>query len=337
MSLTGEKSLRTRLLNFIHTHKIKQVEVAREAVVHHSTLSLFLQGKIQPNAKTEQNLEQWLERGHLSTPGFPRVGLGKPIETAETKAASQKQQEVKKMIPEDAMKVEEDLVPVRIDLEYEGIRLRENIIWNAGDKLITPEFFAKQVAADNDLPPYFENEIISLIQKAVFAHRKYVPTQPELIKVIELDLRVENVCIKDRFEWDINDPNNVPEEFAIQLCNELGLTNEFMVLIAHSIREQIEGFRREIIEMGGESFANMKKSMRSLIESGQKFVNSSLQKNLQSRVVTEDNYIRSVPVAHNEEDGLALWGPKIEVIDPEDIEKFEKLENRKLRYEKRRR
>lgn len=32
-----------------------------------------------------------------------------------------------------------------------------------------------------------------------------------MIRVIELDLRIENICLKDRFEWDINDPNNVPE------------------------------------------------------------------------------------------------------------------------------
>ena len=35
--------------------------------------------------------------------------------------------------------------------------------------------------------------------------------QQEMLRVIELDLRVENVCFKDRFEWDINDPNNNPE------------------------------------------------------------------------------------------------------------------------------
>jgi len=58
-----------------------------------------------------------------------------------------------------------------------------------------------------------------------------------MIKLIELDLRIDNVSLKDRFEWDINDPKNSPEEFAMNLCNELGLNYEFMVQIAHSIRE----------------------------------------------------------------------------------------------------
>src|SRR5690242_2898492 len=89
-----------------------------------------------------------------------------------------------------------------------------------------------------------------------------MPILPEMIKVIDLDIRVDNVCLKDRFEWDINDPNNVPEvgisciiiltfqEFALNLCNELGLDFEFLNLIAHSIREQIQTYQRQAMERG---------------------------------------------------------------------------------------
>lgn len=36
----------------------------------------------------------------------------------------------------------------------------------------------------------------------------------EMIKTIELDLRIDNIQIKDQFEWDMNEPQNSPEEFA---------------------------------------------------------------------------------------------------------------------------
>ena len=62
--------------------------------------------------------------------------------------------------------------------------------------------------------------------------------------MIELDIRIDNICLRDRFEWDINDSNNNPEEFAYLLTNELGLGNEFAVEIAHSIREQILIYQR---------------------------------------------------------------------------------------------
>jgi len=61
----------------------------------------------------------------------------------------------------------------------------------------------------------------------------------EMLRVIELDIRIDNIYLKDRFEWDINDSNNNPEMFAWNLCEELGLNEEFASRIAHKIREQI--------------------------------------------------------------------------------------------------
>ena len=53
--------------------------------------------------------------------------------------------------------------------------------------------------------------MISSIKKAVSVHKKYIPNSTELIKIIELDIRIDNLCLKDKFEWDINDPTNSPE------------------------------------------------------------------------------------------------------------------------------
>ena len=55
----------------------------------------------------------------------------------------------------------------------------------------------------------------------------------ECVKTLELDIRVDNISLKDRFEWDINDQNNVPEDFAVLLSNELGLNSQFCTLISH--------------------------------------------------------------------------------------------------------
>jgi SWI/SNF-related matrix-associated actin-dependent regulator of chromatin subfamily B member 1 len=52
-------------------------------------------------------------------------------------------------------------------------------------------------------------------------------------------VRIDNICLKDRFEWDISETDNSPEDFAELLCNELGLNTEFVTQIAHQIREQV--------------------------------------------------------------------------------------------------
>ena len=56
---------------------------------------------------------------------------------------------------------------------------------------------------------------------------------------IEIDARVSNICLKDKFEWDISNSENSPEDFAMTLCNELGLGSEFQTQIALQIREQV--------------------------------------------------------------------------------------------------
>ena len=52
-----------------------------------------------------------------------------------------------------------DLIPIRLDVEQEGIRFRENICWNVEESYLSPEQFAKILAEENNLPSSFEHEI----------------------------------------------------------------------------------------------------------------------------------------------------------------------------------
>lgn len=54
---------------------------------------------------------------------------------------------------------------------------------------------------------------LSTLKRYIANYKPYVPQTSELLKVIELDIRIDNICLKDRFEWDINDPKNNPEVF----------------------------------------------------------------------------------------------------------------------------
>ena len=38
----------------------------------------------------------------------------------------------------------------------------------------------------------------------------------------QLNIHVGNISLMDQFEWDISEPENSPEEFAVKLCAELG-------------------------------------------------------------------------------------------------------------------
>lgn len=83
---------------------------------------------------------------------------------------------------------------------------------------MTPEEYAHLLVEENPQLAMFEQNISETIKRAISAHRSYAPKPKECIKVLELDIQSDNVILKDRFEWDINEPRNSPEEFAWELC-----------------------------------------------------------------------------------------------------------------------
>lgn len=153
---------------------------------------------------------------------------------------------------------------------------------------MTPEDYSRLLIEENPQLLMFEQSISDTIKKAVAAHRIYASNPKESIKVLELDVQYDNVALKDRFEWDINEPLNSPEEFAWELCQELQLSSEFCVKIAHQIREQIEYYRRETDELFRVEPLNLKRKTRNLIELSQKANVADFRS-----ATNEHNYLRS--------------------------------------------
>ncbi|KAF8984455.1 SWI/SNF chromatin-remodeling complex subunit [Entomortierella lignicola] len=164
----------------------------------------------------------------------------------------------KAMIEEQAAK-EDVLVPIRLEIDIDGLILRDTFTWNLHETLITPEHFAEVLCEDLQFPvqqfaPQVARSIREQIQDyhlpalstsstppadSVQATQDERPSQ-ELRILIKIDITVANTSLVDQFEWDISCPNNDPEQFAEILASELGLGGEFRTAIAHSIREQVQ-------------------------------------------------------------------------------------------------
>jgi len=52
-------------------------------------------------------------------------------------------------------------------------------------------------------------------------------THDELRILVQLDVSVDSINLRDQFEWDLADPQNSPEAFAAVYCSDLGLPGEF--------------------------------------------------------------------------------------------------------------
>ncbi|UYV82732.1 SMARCB1 [Cordylochernes scorpioides] len=141
----------------------------------------------------------------------------------------------------------EVLVPIRLDMEIEGHKLRDTFTWNKNESVITPEQFAEILCDDLDLPPLsFVPAISQSIrqQMEAFSTDNLLEDQTDQRVILKLNIHVGNISLVDQFEWDMSEKANSPEQFANKLCADLGLGGEFVTAIAYSIRGQLSWHQR---------------------------------------------------------------------------------------------
>ncbi|KAI1824792.1 hypothetical protein F4861DRAFT_538626 [Xylaria intraflava] len=163
----------------------------------------------------------------------------------------------------------EELVPVRLDVDYDKIKLRDTFTWNLHERIVSPELFALQLIEDMGLkPPTIQpvyEEIIKQLHEQLNDFYPFVfsdedaldPELPysawkndEMRILVKLNITIGQHTLVDQFEWEINNPLNSPEEFAASMSKDLALSGEFTTAIAHCIREQTQLFTRSLYSIG---------------------------------------------------------------------------------------
>jgi len=186
------------------------------------------------------------------------------------------------------------------------------------------EYFAKILVEDNQLPSTFENEIINQMTRQISQYKKFEKFEGEILKVIKLDIRFGDIVVNDQFEWDINNTNNDPEDFSINLCADLGLGSEFILPIAHSIKEQILEHQK--------TFMNEKRVYLQMLYNN--FNKNSQKKPIEPNTLIRENLGEINPSTSNNSESVG-WQPTVKKISQVEIQKFEKKEERKFRYTQR--
>ncbi|PGH15464.1 hypothetical protein AJ79_02441 [Helicocarpus griseus UAMH5409] len=159
----------------------------------------------------------------------------------------------------------EDLVPIRLDIDWDKIKLRDTFTWNLHDRVTPPEVFAEKLVEDLGLPLESCGPLVRQItqsiqdqladfypqvfmeEEALDPHLPYHAYKNDEMRIlIKLNITIGQHTLVDQFEWEMNNPLNSPEEFAIQMTKDLSLAGEFTTAIAHSIREQIQLFTKSL-------------------------------------------------------------------------------------------
>ncbi|KYQ88209.1 CHE group protein [Tieghemostelium lacteum] len=163
----------------------------------------------------------------------------------------QKEYDFNTGLPED-----DYLVPIKLEILSGYFKLSDSLLWNINEKSLTPQQYVHRLCVELDYPEYFEQNVIDSMTQQINHHKsvmrefaKLLPlfdNQKEFIISIQLDLNVNGLYLKDKFQWDIFGSNS-PEIFARTLSQDLGLSREFESTIVFSIHEQLQHHIQQIV------------------------------------------------------------------------------------------
>jgi hypothetical protein len=153
------------------------------------------------------------------------------------------------------------LIPIKIDITYNGARVVDTFCWNLYNSYLSPEEFADRTCLDLNLPNGFRHKITMQIEeqvaafdeivKLIFTFSKVIPNWSEKMQEIQtISVGIRHNCIdySDKIQWDPLSTSTTPESFAENTCKDNGLPFEMEAAIAHKIRETLFRWLINILE-----------------------------------------------------------------------------------------
>lgn len=222
-------------------------------------------------------------------------------------------------LQELAQKPSDVLIPIRINVEYNGgsSRLVDFFMWNLNESLISPHQFAVLLCNDLEIPTSLIPEIAESIMKQIddynFILTLQLPPNVEYHVIVDLAVSLDKKLYQDKFEWDLCQTDVTPESFAEIVVADMGLSLEFKPAISHALHEVVLRLKKEIADGSYNHELHKYQQLSGLIfESG-------------IRISTETS-------VHN---GNNHWEPIVEILTPWEIEKREIERERNIRRLKR--
>jgi len=163
----------------------------------------------------------------------------------------------------------EELIPIRLDIEHDKIKLRDTFTYNLHERVVPTEILSETLVEDFQIPPEYTGLLIQQVNQKIneqiqeyyphvfFEEEPLDPHLPyfaykndEMRILIKLNITIGPHTLVDQFEWEINNRLNSPEDFAKQMTKDLSLSGEFTTAIAHQIREQSQMFTKSLYITG---------------------------------------------------------------------------------------
>ncbi|OQR98201.1 SWI/SNF-related matrix-associated actin-dependent regulator of chromatin [Achlya hypogyna] len=302
------EALRTRL-------GLRQVDVSKECGVNASMLSQWMLGRYKGNiARINGLMEGWLvsRRGGKPIDKTTLGQHGSRLPNGDSMEHMQRQQLKRKpaiqmdqyplyKYPKTMAAEDSSLVPIRLDVDVDGYRYIDSFLLSTNESDFTYETLSSSLIRDLDLPDCFYAPIIASLKAQLAAAKKYLPwsaaVKSEALYRIYIKLRINDTVLLDTFEWDLHNSANDPEHFARSFCADMGLSGDFELAIAMSIRDQLQQYAKGHLEQ---------------------------QKDQASRLPPVSQPLRDMEDAK-------LWEPKVRYVLAEDVPVLEREDFKRMR------
>ncbi|KAF3932076.1 hypothetical protein ABW20_dc0105728 [Dactylellina cionopaga] len=162
----------------------------------------------------------------------------------------------------------EVLIPVNYERDIDSSRkIRERFTWNLYEGDITFERFARQLCLDLDLDPrQFVDDIVNTIRTACqeWAPVATLPLPENFIDPISgsegcylVNIKLNVQCgvdtLTDQFMYNLYEEEITPEEFAFQICCDVGYHGEYRNAVTSAIREELLKAKKEMFFPSGQN------------------------------------------------------------------------------------
>ncbi|KAK6358215.1 SWI/SNF chromatin-remodeling complex subunit [Orbilia blumenaviensis] len=203
--------------------------------------------------------------GNAFTDGKTRILY--PVERKRPGGRRAREVQISRSVMKQQAETTDDLLPIRLDVHHDKIRLRDTFLWNLHERCIPIELFAEHLVEDYHLP--ISHGLVAAISKQIIDQvTDYHPhifledsaLDPQLPYsayknddmriLVKINVTIGEHTLTDQFEWDVNCPENSPEEFAQCLTREMSLSGEFATAVAHQIREQSQLYTKYLYFVG---------------------------------------------------------------------------------------
>ncbi|EPS36235.1 hypothetical protein H072_10346 [Dactylellina haptotyla CBS 200.50] len=186
---------------------------------------------------------------------------GKPPSKALPWRRTPEQQERLSELPEV-------LIPVNYERDIDATKkIRERFTWNLYEGDITFERFARQLCIDLDLDPRnFVDDIVNTIRTACqeWAPIATLPLPENFVDPISgsegyylVNIKLNVQCgvdtLTDQFMYNLYEEDITPEDFALQVCHDIGYHGEYQNAVASAIREELLKAKKEMFFPSGQN------------------------------------------------------------------------------------